>query len=326
MPELPEVELVRRGLAAALIGRRLTTVEARRPDLRWPLPADFAARLTGRQVRAVRRRAKYLLMDFDDGLIMLGHLGMSGRLRVQPPGQPQPPPGRHDHVMFHADDGTRVVFNDARRFGMLDLIAPGGLEGHPLLQGLGPEPLGNDFSGPVLAAAFAGRRLPLKAALLDQKLVAGLGNIYVSEALFRAGLAPQRQAATVAGADAERLTRAIQAVLRDAIAAGGSSLRSYVQTNGELGYFQKQFQVYGHAGEACPTCGPTSVIQRIVQSGRSTYFCPECQRGARPAGRRATCRPFADWPPGCCSACCWWRRPPPGPMRPASCRASTICH
>ena len=277
MPELPEVETVCRGLAEALEGHRFARIELRRSDLRWPLPDDFAERLQGRKVQRVRRRAKYILMDTDGADVMLAHLGMSGKMLVEAPGRTQPPLGPHDHVIFTTDHGIRIAFNDVRRFGMLDLCAADALDRHPLLEGLGPEPLGNDFSAPVLSTRLAGKRTPIKAALLDQRVVAGLGNIYVSEALFRARISPRRLANTVAGARAERLVPAIKMVLQEAIAAGGSSLRDYVQASGELGCFQHSFDVYDREGQPCQNCNRNSV-RRIVQSGRSSFYCPTCQR------------------------------------------------
>ncbi|MCW0182891.1 MAG: bifunctional DNA-formamidopyrimidine glycosylase/DNA-(apurinic or apyrimidinic site) lyase [Zavarzinia sp.] len=275
MPELPEVETVCRGLARALEGRRLSRVQQRRPDLRLPFPPRFAERLTGRQIVAIRRRAKYMLWDLDDGTVLLGHLGMSGRMQVGV--GPLPALGPHDHVVFETGDGPHVIYNDHRRFGLMTLDHRDTIAVHPLLAGIGPEPLGNEFNADVLSAALAGRRTPIKAALLDQKVVAGLGNIYVSEALFRAGISPEREAATVAGKRAERLVPAIRDVLNEAIAAGGSTLRDYVQADGELGYFQHAFKVYDREGDACPTCAK-GTITRIVQSNRSTYFCPRCQK------------------------------------------------
>jgi len=280
MPELPEVETVCRGLARVLEGRRLVRVEARRPDLRLPLPPDLAARTVGRRVAAVRRRAKYILLVLDDNTVMIAHLGMSGRMRIM--GAPPAPPGRHDHVVLGTDDGTTIYFNDACRFGLMTLACAATLGEHPLLARLGPEPLGNGFNGPVLAAALAGRDTPIKAALLDQRVVAGLGNIYACEALFRAGLSPRRKARTVQGQRSERLAEAIKAVLREAIAAGGSSLRDFVRPDGGLGYFQHRWAVYGRAGEACPGCDCDPVadggIRRIVQSGRSSFYCARRQR------------------------------------------------
>jgi formamidopyrimidine-DNA glycosylase len=276
MPELPEVETVCRGLAGALHGRRLAKVELRRRDLRWPLPDDFVERLQGRTVRAVRRRGKYILLDLDGPDAMLAHLGMSGKMLIEPAGK-APPLGPHDHVIFTTDRGIRIAFNDARRFGMMDLCATDAIEQHPLLKDLGPEPLGNGFSGPVLSNRITGKRTPIKSALLDQRVVAGLGNIYVSEALFRARISPKRSAHTVAGDRADRLVPAIKGVLQEAIAAGGSSLRDYVQASGELGCFQHSFDVYDREGETCRSCKRVAV-RRIVQSGRSSFFCPSCQR------------------------------------------------
>lgn len=281
MPELPEVETVRRGLEPVLLDRRLSGVVVRRRDLRRPLPADFEARLVGRRVTVVGRRAKYLLFALDSGDSLIAHLGMSGCFRVYAPGT-APEPGRHDHVLFETERGDSVRFNDPRRFGLMAVTATEGLDGHPLLAGLGPEPLGNDFSGPVLAARLAGRVGPIKTALLDQTVVAGLGNIYVSEALFRAGLSPLRGAGTVAGRRAERLVQAIRRTLLEAVAAGGSSLRDHRRPSGELGYFQHSFAVYDRAGEACPGCdcdvARSGGIRRIVQGGRSTFYCARRQR------------------------------------------------
>lgn len=276
MPELPEVETVMRGLAARLDGRRLAEVEVRRPDLRWPLPERMGARLTGRRILGLRRRAKYILVDLDDGTSWIIHLGMSGRMLISD--GPKPPLQTHDHVVFRTDDGTWVKFNDARRFGMMDLWPTQEVERHKLLKGIGPEPLGNAFNGPALESALAGKYTPIKAALLDQKVVAGVGNIYACEALHRSGIAPRRLALNVWGNRAERLAEAVKTVLTEAIAAGGSSLRDHRQVSGELGYFQHTFRVYDREGEGCPTpdCGGT--VKRLVQSGRSTFYCPRCQR------------------------------------------------
>lgn len=276
MPELPEVETVRRGLAPHLEGRRLVHVEARRPDLRWPLPVDFAQRLQGRTVVALRRRAKYLLAELEDGTVLIAHLGMSGRMLITH-GQP-PALEKHDHIVLATDRDVWIRFNDARRFGAMDLTTLDALDTHKLLAGLGPEPLSNAFSGPALAAALAGRRTPIKAALLDQHVVAGIGNIYACEALYRANLSPRRLAHTVQGGRAERLATAVKQVLAEAIEAGGSTLRDYRQADGELGYFQHAFKVYGREGEACraPDCGRP--LRRLVQSGRSTFYCATCQR------------------------------------------------
>jgi formamidopyrimidine-DNA glycosylase len=278
MPELPEVETVVRGLRPKLEGQRFDRVEQRRPDLRFPLPQNFAKRLTGRRVERIVRRAKYLLLHLDDGSVLLCHLGMSGRMTIveQVPGAERLPLDRHDHVIFTTGAGTEIRFNDARRFGIMDLIAESALEAHPLLRALGPEPLGNDFNGPALATALKGKRTPIKAALLDQQVVAGLGNIYVCEALFFAGLSPRRLAYTVQGNRAEKLAAAVRQVLTRAIEAGGSSLRDYVQANGELGYFQHEWAAYGREGQACRSC--SAPIKRLVQSGRSTFYCGTCQR------------------------------------------------
>lgn len=279
MPELPEVETVRRGLALKLEGRRLARVDQHRPDLRFPLPTDFAKRLTGRQVLSLDRRAKYILIRVEGGLIWMIHLGMSGSMVVKP--GPAPAPTAHDHLVFHTDDGWVVTYNDTRRFGFMDLFEEAGMQDHPMLAALGPEPLGNGFHADGLSARLRGRAAPIKSMLLDQKVVAGLGNIYVCEALFRAGIAPTRSGDSVAGADAERLVPIIRDVLNDAIAAGGSTLRDFVQSDGELGYFQHRFQVYGREGEACGRCGSDPLtmggIQRITQAGRSTFFCAQCQ-------------------------------------------------
>jgi formamidopyrimidine-DNA glycosylase len=280
MPELPEVETVRRGLALKLEGRRLIRVQQNRPDLRFPLPPGFVRRLEGRRVAAVKRRAKYLLIEMDDETVLLAHLGMSGRMLVSRREEAVAEP--HDHVVLETDDGWVVRFNDARRFGMMDLADRSTLAEHPLLAGLGPEPLDAQFNGPGLAAALAGRITNLKAALLDQRIVAGLGNIYVSESLYRARLSPRRRAGTISGARAAQLVAAIKSVLEEAVEAGGSSLRDYVQTSGELGYFQHRWAVYDREGQACPGCDcnlkRTGGIRRIVQAGRSTFYCPGRQR------------------------------------------------
>jgi formamidopyrimidine-DNA glycosylase len=280
MPELPEVETVCRGLATRLEGRRLTRVQQRRPDLRFPLPEGFARRLEGRRVLEVARRAKYILIRLDGEEVLLCHLGMSGRMLVGkgPVLDPEP----HDHVILETDDGGHVRFNDARRFGMMDLVVESRLARHKLIKGLGPEPLDPAFDGPALAALLAGKTTSIKAALLDQRVVAGVGNIYASEALFRAGLSPKRRAGTVKGARADRLAAAIKAVLAEAIAAGGSSLRDYVRIDGELGYFQHRWAVYEREGEPCPGCdcepAVSGGVRRLVQGGRSTFYCPRRQR------------------------------------------------
>jgi formamidopyrimidine-DNA glycosylase len=279
MPELPEVETVMRGLSARLQGRRITHAETRRADLRWKLPPGLAQRLTGARVIGFRRRGKYILMRLDGGDTVLLHLGMSGRMLLSP-GRPNAATP-HEHVVLETDEGWHVGFVDPRRFGSIDLIPTDQEDTHRLLAGMGPEPLDDAFSPASLDAALAGKRTPIKAALLDQGVVAGLGNIYVCEALFRAGISPRRLAHTVAGARAARLVAAIKATLIEAIAAGGSSLRDYVQTDGELGYFQHAWKVYGREGQPCERCpGPPGCagIKRITQAGRSTFYCPRTQR------------------------------------------------
>jgi len=277
MPELPEVETVVRGLDTRMRGRRIARLDLYRGDLRWRLPKGLKAKTEGRAIERVARRAKYILIHLDDGGVMLLHLGMSGRLVVVEP-HDRRAPEPHDHVVFSLDDGTRIRFNDPRRFGVLDYVKLEALQGHKLLSALGPEPLGSEFTSAHLAAALKGKRTPLKAALLDQQVVAGLGNIYVSESLFHAGLSPRRLARTITPERAERLVAAIRDVLGRAIAAGGSSIRDYVQTSGELGYFQHQWAVYGREGEPCPGCDCGGGIRRIVQSSRSTFYCAKRQR------------------------------------------------
>lgn len=295
MPELPEVETVRRGLEPAMLGARIVRVEQRRPDLRFPFPDAFCERLTGRDIVALGRRAKYLLLDLDDGQVLVMHLGMSGSFRVEggehadadTPGAfhyDRSKMATHDHVVFHLSNGRRVTYNDPRRFGFMDLVSRQALPEHPFFAGLGIEPLGNSLDGASLASLMQGRRTPLKAALLDQKLIAGLGNIYVCEALHRASLSPRRAAATLArknGAPTDRanlLAVTIREVLEAALLSGGSSLRDHRQTDGTMGYFQHNFRVYDREGEACPTSGCAGHVERIVQSGRSTFFCSKCQR------------------------------------------------
>ena len=279
MPELPEVETICRGLAVRLKGRRLIRVLQRRPDLRFALPAGFTRRLKGRRIERIGRRAKYILIYLDDGKVLICHLGMTGRMLL---GKGEPELEIHDHVVFFVEGDITLRFNDARRFGFMDLTTAAKLAEHKLLKGLGPEPLSPDFNGPRLAQALAGKRTPIKAALLDQRVVAGIGNIYASEALFRAGISPRRLARTVQGERAEKLARAVTAVLEEAVAAGGSSLRDYVQADGELGYFQHRWQVYEREGRACPGCSceikTTGGIRRIVQSGRASFYCPRRQR------------------------------------------------
>ena len=280
MPELPEVETVRRGLQPAMEGRVIERAEVNRPDLRWPLPTGMAERLTGKRVLALRRRSKYILADLSSGESLLIHLGMSGRMLVSGVTlgnffHEHPAPAKHDHVVLHLEGGARVTFNDARRFGAMDLLDTATAETHPLLAEIGPEPLGNAFDATYLAAKLHNRNTPIKAALLDQHLVAGLGNIYVCEVLYRARLAPDTRAGQIA--DAGALVPIIRDVLLEAIEAGGSSLKDYRRTDGELGYFQKAFAVYGREGEPCQTPGCTSTIARMVQSGRSSFYCPTCQ-------------------------------------------------
>jgi formamidopyrimidine-DNA glycosylase len=292
MPELPEVETVRRGLSPVMEGAVIERVELRRKDLRFPFSPRFAARLKGRRITTLRRRAKYLLADLDADLVLLMHLGMSGSFRVDGSDATSGDSfyyGRqkdvaHDHVLFHLKGGVRVVYNDPRRFGFMLLLRRAETETHPLLAGLGFEPTGNQLSAAALAPRFAGRAAPLKAILSDQRVIAGLGNIYACEALWRARLAPRRAARTLVRANGqpterlERLVDAARAVIADAIEAGGSSLRDYVHADGTLGLFQHRFAVYDREGEPClrADCGGT--VRRIVQSGRSTFYCPACQR------------------------------------------------
>ncbi|WP_375413345.1 bifunctional DNA-formamidopyrimidine glycosylase/DNA-(apurinic or apyrimidinic site) lyase [uncultured Bradyrhizobium sp.] len=299
MPELPEVETVRRGLQPAMEGAKIVHAEARRKDLRFPFQKDFVARLEGQTVTGLGRRAKYLMADLSSGDVLLMHLGMSGSFRVvregakAAPGKfhhPRQEDRAHDHVVFHMSSGATVVFNDPRRFGYMKIFARNRIDDEPLLQGLGPEPLGNEFDAAMLARACANKKTSLKAALLDQRVVAGLGNIYVCEALFRAHLSPRRLAATLAAKKtrsipggtptdhAQRLVAAIHAVLNQAIRAGGSSLRDHRQTSGELGYFQHSFQVYGREGKTCESPGCGGIVRRFTQNGRSTFWCPKCQK------------------------------------------------
>ncbi|NHB76020.1 bifunctional DNA-formamidopyrimidine glycosylase/DNA-(apurinic or apyrimidinic site) lyase [Rhodobacter calidifons] len=282
MPELPEVETVRRGLLPVMEGAVITRAEVNRPDLRWPLPERMADRLTGRRVTTLRRRSKYLLADLDSGETLLVHLGMSGRMLVSGAQlgafyHDHPAPQKHDHVVLHMAGGARVTFNDARRFGAMDLMPTDRATEHMLLRDLGPEPFGNDFNAPYLAGRLRGRRTPIKAALLDQRIVAGLGNIYVAETLYRARISPLRLAGDLAEAQVHGLVPVIREVLAEAIEAGGSSLRDFRQANGELGYFSKHFQVYDREGDPCETSGCGGRITRTVQSGRSSFWCPACQ-------------------------------------------------
>ena len=284
MPELPEVETVMRGLAARLSGRRITRAELRRDGLRWPFPPGLAERLTGAEVLGFRRRAKYMLMRIEGGDSVLIHLGMSGRMLIRQHGSNEPT--LHEHVALQTDDAWHIGFIDPRRFGSIDLVRTAEEDSHRLLAGLGPEPLDDTFSARVLTEALAGRRTPIKSALLDQRVVAGLGNIYVCEALYRAGIAPSHQAGDLTRAAIRRLVPEIKATLTEAIAAGGSSLRDYVQPSGELGYFQHAWKVYGREGEPCQLCPGLHAcpgISRLVQSGRSTFYCPMHQAPLSPA-------------------------------------------
>ena len=283
MPELPEVETVRRGLAPSMEGQVIVRAEVNRPDLRWPFPDNMADRLSGAKVTALRRRSKYVLADLDTGETLIIHLGMSGRMTVSgdPLGQfhhDHPAPEKHDHVVFHMGNGARITFNDPRRFGAMDLAATETLEDHWLINTIGPEPLGNGFNEDYLTAKLAGKNTPIKTALLDQRIVAGLGNIYVCEVLHRARINPKRKAGTLSKQRVARIVPIVRDVLAEAIAAGGSSLRDYRQADGELGYFQHGFQAYDREGQPCPTPDCTGTIARIVQSGRSTFYCPKCQR------------------------------------------------
>lgn len=297
MPELPEVETVRRGLQPVMEGAVIALVEQRRADLRFPFPTDFANRLGGRKIVALGRRAKYLLADLDDGMVLISHLGMSGSFRIEPDGDAPLRLGvfhherskddKHDHVVFHMDGPAgqaRVIYNDPRRFGYMELMARAELADHPWFRSLGVEPTGNSLEADELARRLAGKAAPLKAALLDQRIIAGLGNIYVCEALWRARLSPRKPAGrlvTTAGQPRkalERLTGDIREVISEAIAAGGSSLRDHIQTDGTLGYFQHGFSVYDREGKACPRPGCGDTVRRIVQSGRSTFMCARCQR------------------------------------------------
>jgi formamidopyrimidine-DNA glycosylase len=283
MPELPEVETVRRGLIPVMEGAIIATAQVNRPDLRWPFPENMAARLIGQRVIALRRRSKYILADLSSAETLIIHLGMSGRMLISGAmigqfHQDHPAPAKHDHVVLHMETGARITFNDARRFGAMDLIATPRAEEHPLLASLGPEPLGNAFDENYLATRLAGRATPIKSALLDQHVVAGLGNIYVCEVLFRAGIGPRRLAGDLTAAQSHSLVPIIRQVLTEAIDAGGSSLRDYRQADGELGYFQHSFSVYDREGEPCLTPACAGTVARVVQSGRSSFYCPTCQR------------------------------------------------
>lgn len=288
MPELPEVETVRRGLVPVMERQVIAQAAVNRADLRWPFPERMADRLTGARIVGLRRRSKYILADLSTGETLLIHLGMSGRMLISAPEtgretlsefhHTHPAPQKHDHVVFDMENGARVTFNDARRFGAMDLMPTARTDAHPLLSGLGPEPLGNGFDDAYLAAKLKGKNTPVKSALLDQRLVAGLGNIYVCETLYRARVHPAVLAGSLTRDQIAQMVPIIRDVLAEAITAGGSSLRDYRQADGELGYFQHSFQAYGREGEPCLTAGCTAVIARIVQSGRSSFFCPTCQR------------------------------------------------
>ena len=288
MPELPEVETVRRGLIPVMEGRRIVKAIQNRPDLRWPLPENFAERLTGTTIERIGRRGKYLLLDLDSGETLIVHLGMSGRFLIYTDGiirkgadfhqSVGSQSSKHDHIILEIEGGNRAVFNDARRFGAMDLWQTELTGDHKFLSGMGPEPLSNHFNSEYLTKTFANRKVPLKAALLDQRRVAGLGNIYVCEALFDAGLSPTRSAGSLSSRDCSRLVDVIRDVLRRAIDAGGSSLRDFHGASGELGYFQHTFKVYDQEGKKCSKSKCSGTIDRIVQSGRSTYFCAICQR------------------------------------------------
>jgi formamidopyrimidine-DNA glycosylase len=294
MPELPEVETVRRGLEPAMTGKRIARVEVRRPDLRFPFPDRFAERMAGATVTSLGRRAKYVLVRLSTDETLIMHLGMSGRFSITPAKGASQVIGEfelhtgsgaaHDHVVFEMADGTIITYNDPRRFGAMDICASDDLESHKMIAGLGIEPLGNELSADYIATRATGKKTDLKAFLLDQRVIAGLGNIYVCEALFRSNLSPKRSASCLASAKgrsterAERLVPVIRSVLAEAIEAGGSTLRDHRQTDGSLGYFQHRFQVYGREGEACVAPGCTGTVERIVQSGRSTFHCRRCQR------------------------------------------------
>ncbi|MDP2358405.1 MAG: bifunctional DNA-formamidopyrimidine glycosylase/DNA-(apurinic or apyrimidinic site) lyase [Beijerinckiaceae bacterium] len=292
MPELPEVETVRRGLEPTMVGSVIEKVDRKRADLRFRFPADFDKRIEDQKVIALGRRAKYLLADLESGDVLVMHLGMSGSFRIEAP-EAVSAPGvfhhdrskdpAHDHVTLHLSGGARIVYNDPRRFGFMDIVARQALSAHPFFKDLGVEPLGNALDGALLSQLFAGKRAPLKAALLDQRLIAGLGNIYVCEALHRAGLSPKRLAGTISrktgsSARSSQLATSIRAVLEEAVAAGGSSLRDHRQADGALGYFQHSFRVYDREDQACVKVGCAGRISRIVQSGRSTFYCSVCQR------------------------------------------------
>lgn len=274
MPELPEVETVRRGLEPAMVGQRIIHADIRREGLRWPFPDNMAERLEGQRVERLRRRAKYILADLDGGETLIIHLGMSGRMLISDGAELV----KHDHVVLDMENGVRITFNDPRRFGMMDLCTTDNLDDHRMFAGMGPEPLGNAFNTEYLTARLKGRKMPIKSALLDQKIVVGLGNIYVCEALWRAGISPMHRAGDISAKKIALLVSTIRDVLLEAIESGGSSLKDYRQADGELGYFQHSFAVYGREGELCKKEGCDQNIARIVQSGRSTFYCPKCQK------------------------------------------------
>lgn len=283
MPELPEVETVRRGLAPVMEGTRIAKADVNRPNLRWPFPYQMSERLTGAKIERLRRRSKYILADLDTGESLLIHLGMSGRMLISGAkiGQfthDHPPAEKHDHVVFHMENGARVTFNDPRRFGAMDLLDTKTADSHKLLSSIGPEPLGNNFDEAYLIEVLKTKGSPIKTALLDQSVVAGLGNIYVCETLYRAHIAPSRKANKISKPRVASLVPIIRQVLSDAIKAGGSSLKDFRQAGGDLGYFQHSFDVYGREGEPCKTVDCGNTIKRIVQSGRSSFYCPSCQR------------------------------------------------
>ena len=283
MPELPEVETVRRGIESAMQDQVIISAEVNRPNLRWPFPPNMAKRLSGARVVGLRRRSKYILVDLDSDETLIVHLGMSGRMlvsgiQVGQFHQEHPAPKKHDHVVFHMENGARVTFNDARRFGAMDLASTAAVEQHKLLASLGPEPLGNSFDETYLIGALSGKNSPIKSTLLDQRIIAGLGNIYVCEVLFRAKISPITKASELSKLRIGKIVPIIREVLEEAILAGGSSLKDYRQTGGELGYFQHNFQVYDQENQLCSSVGCTGVIVRVIQAGRSSYYCPRCQR------------------------------------------------
>ncbi|USG61353.1 bifunctional DNA-formamidopyrimidine glycosylase/DNA-(apurinic or apyrimidinic site) lyase [Sneathiella marina] len=276
MPELPEVETVCRGLEQALVGDKFEKITLRRENLRFPFALNFAEALEAKKIISLRRRAKYILMTLEDGTVMIGHLGMSGSFRIDQGIVSEYE--KHDHIVFHTENGITVRYHDPRRFGFMMLTNTDEMDKHPQLANIGPEPLGNEFGGPQLAERLAGRAAPVKTALLDQKVVAGIGNIYACEALFRSHISPKRKSSTIKGKRADLLAEAVRHVLNEAIASGGSTLRNYSQTSGELGYFQHRFQVYDKEGSDCPNEMCSGSVKRLIQSGRSTFYCPSCQR------------------------------------------------